>query len=164
MPRKSHHPFLSSLCAALVALLLFALVSTGEATDKTSPPDEATDYVPPTDVESSDFWEKYDDIADWTTLRLKLTPQQEEKVLPILEKSFELQLSILQDYGIGEGKIPTLTREQRETLDAKIIAARAATRVEMIKLLNEEQLEVLKQIQQEFHQEFRKQLDKNTSG
>ena len=59
MPRKSHHPFLSSLCAALVALLLFAVVSTGEAEDK--------------DGLGADFWEKYDDITDWTTLRLNLT-------------------------------------------------------------------------------------------
>ncbi|MBY6190379.1 ribosome-recycling factor [Microbulbifer agarilyticus] len=148
MPRKSHHPFWSSLCAALVALLLFAVVNTGKAGDD--------------DTLGPDFWEKYDDIADWTTLRLNLTPEQEDKVLPILERNFELQLTILKDYGFGKGKLPKLTREQREELDAKIIATRAATRVEMVKVLNKEQLEELKKMQTEFHQEFRKRLDKKT--
>ncbi|QKX15978.1 hypothetical protein [Microbulbifer sp. YPW1] len=109
----------------------------------------------------SDFWEKYDDITDWVSLRLKLTPEQEEKALPLMEKNFELQLNILEDYGFARGKMPKLTREQKEELDAKIIAVRAATRVEMVKILNAEQLEELKKIQQEYHEEFRRRLNEN---
>lgn len=140
MTPESRDPFWSSFSAALFALLLFTVVSTSKA------------------VDSDDFWEKYDDIADWVTLQLKLTPEQEEKALPLMEKSFELQLHILEDYGFAPGKRPKLTREQKEEIDAKIIAARAATRVEMVKILNEEQLEELKKIQTEFHQSFRKKL------
>ena len=147
MSPESRDPFWSSFCAALFALLLFTVVSTGRALDS--------------DGLGADFWEKYDDITDWVTLQLKLTPEQEDKVLPIMERSFELQLSILEDYGFAKGKMPKLTREQKEELDAKIIATRAATRVEMVKVLNTQQLEELKKIQQEFHDEFRKRLAKN---
>ena len=147
MSPESRHPFWSSFSAALFALLLFTVVSTGKALEN--------------DGLGADFWEKYDDITDWITLRLKLTAEQEDKVLPLLERSFELQLSILEDYGFAKGKMPKLTREQKEELDAKIIASRAATRVEMVKILNAQQLEELKKIQQEFHQEFRRRLEKN---
>ncbi|WGL16216.1 hypothetical protein PVT68_15765 [Microbulbifer bruguierae] len=144
MSPESRDPFWSSLTAALFALLLFTVVSTGKALDAKGLGD--------------DFWEKYDDITDWVSLRLKLTPEQEQKALPILEKSFELKLAILQDYGLKNGKMPRLTQMQKEEIDAKIIAARAATRAELVPILNAEQLEELKKIQLEFHQEFRRRL------
>lgn len=147
MSPESRHPFWSSFCAALFALLLFTVISTGKAVENSGL--------------GSDFWEKYDDITDWVSLRLKLTPEQEEKALPLMEKNFELQLNILEDYGFARGKMPKLTREQKEELDAKIIAVRAATRVEMVKILNAEQLEELKKIQQEYHEEFRRRLNEN---
>ncbi|MBN8430535.1 hypothetical protein JF535_06685 [Microbulbifer salipaludis] len=147
MSRESHDPFWSSLSAAIFALLLIAAISTGKAATA--------------DGLGDDFWEKYDDITDWITLRLKLTPEQEDKALPLMEKNFELQLAILEDYGFERGKMPKLTREQKEELDAKIVAVRAATRVEMVKILNAEQLEELKKIQQEYHDEFRRRLAKN---
>lgn len=147
MPLKSRDPFWTSLSAAICALLLFTLVSTGKAVDTSGLGD--------------DFWEKYDDIADWVTLRLELTPEQEEKALPLMEKNFELQLLILKDYGFARGKMPKLTREQKEELDAKIISVRAATRTEMVRILNAEQLEELKKIQQEYHDEFRRRLAEN---
>ncbi|MCK7596171.1 hypothetical protein M0G74_02685 [Microbulbifer sp. CAU 1566] len=147
MSPESRNPFWSSLSAALFALLLFTVVSTGKAVDNSGLGD--------------DFWEKYDDITDWITLRLKLTPEQEDKALPLLEKSFELQLMIIKDYGFADGKMPKLTQMQKEELDAKIIATRAATRAEMVKILNPEQLEELKKIQREFHEEFRRRLAEN---
>lgn len=147
MSPESRDPFWSSFSAALFALLLFTVVSTGKAIDTSGLGD--------------DFWEKYDDITDWVSLRLKLTPEQEEKALPLLEKSFEEKLTILEEYGFAKGKMPKLSREQKEELDAKIIAARAATRAGMVSILNAEQLEELKKIQQEFHNEFRRRLAKN---
>ncbi|WP_153039251.1 hypothetical protein [Microbulbifer sp. Q7] len=146
MSRDCHAPFWSSLSAAIFALLLVAAISTGKA---------AAGGL------GDDFWEKYDDITDWITLRLKLTPEQEEKALPLMQKNFELKLAILEDYGFERGKMPKLTREQKEELDAKIVAVRAATRVEMVKILNAEQLEELKKIQQEYHDEFRRRLAEN---
>ncbi|MFV8781444.1 hypothetical protein ACNKU7_03375 [Microbulbifer sp. SA54] len=147
MHAEARDPFWSSFSAALCALLLFSIVTTGQAADS--------------DDLSDDFWEKYADITDWVTLRLKLTPEQETKVLPLMEKSFELQLKILEDYGFSQGKMPKLTREQKEEIDAKIIAARAATRAEMVRILNEDQLAELKKIQQEFHESFRSKLAEN---
>ena len=147
MSPESRNPFWSSLSAAIFALLLFTVISTGKAVETSGLGD--------------DFWEKYDDIADWVTLRLKLTPEQEEKALPLMEKNFQLQLLILKDYGFARGKMPKLTREQKEELDAKIISVRAATRTEMVRILNAEQLEELKKIQQEYHDEFRRRLKEN---
>ncbi|WP_160152580.1 hypothetical protein [Microbulbifer sp. ALW1] len=147
MSPESRNPFWSSLSAALFALLLFTVVSTGKAVDSTGLGD--------------DFWEKYDDITDWVSLRLKLTPEQEDKALPLLDKSFDLKLMILKDYGFADGKMPKLTREQKEELDAKIIATRAALRAEMVPILNAEQLEELKKLQNEFHDEFRRRLAEN---
>lgn len=147
MRPESRDPFWSSFSAALFALLLFTVVSSGKALD--------------TSGLSSDFWEKYDDITDWITLRLQLTPEQEEKALPLLEKSFDLKLAILKQYGFDNGKMPKLTDPQKEELDAKIIAARATTRAEMVPILNPAQLEELKKIQREFHEEFRRRLAEN---
>ncbi|MBB5212450.1 hypothetical protein [Microbulbifer hydrolyticus] len=147
MPPESRDPFWSSLSAALFALLLFTVVSTGKAVDTSGLGD--------------DFWEKYDDITDWVSLRLKLTPEQEDQALPLIENNFEQQLSLLREYGFARGKMPKLTREQKEELDAKIIGVRAATRAEMVKILSAEQLEELKKIQQEYHDEFRRRLAKN---
>ncbi|MFC6632936.1 hypothetical protein [Microbulbifer taiwanensis] len=109
----------------------------------------------------TDFWEKYDDIADWLTLRLKLTPEQEDKALPILDKTFDDQLALLKEYGIEVGKEkekPKLSVKQREELDAKMIAIRAETRAKLVPLLNADQLKELKKVQEEFHEEFRKRL------
>lgn len=106
-----------------------------------------------------DFWEKYDDIADWLTLRLKLTPEQEDQVLPILDKTFDTQLALLKEYGIKVGQEnPKLSVKQREELDAKMIAIRAETRAKLVPLLNADQLKEVKKIQEEFHEEFRKRL------
>ncbi|TLM79826.1 hypothetical protein ACONUD_00095 [Microbulbifer harenosus] len=144
MSPESRDPFWSSLSAALFALLLFTVVSTGKAVD--------------TSGLGADFWEKYDDITDWATLRLQLTPEQEEKALPLLQESFEKKLAILKEYGFDKGVMPELTADQKKELVAKILAARAATRAGMASILNPQQLEELKKIQQEFHEEFQRRL------
>ena len=105
-----------------------------------------------------DFWEKYDDIADWVTLRLKLTPEQEKTVLPILEKNFQKQKAMLKQYGFLSGSVPKLTRKQKEEIDAKMIAIRADTRAQLVSILNEKQLKEVKKIQREYHEEFRRRL------
>ena len=108
-----------------------------------------------------DFWERYTDVADWLTLRLKLTPEQEAEVLPLLEKSFELKLLLLDDYGMKNGKMPKLTDQQKEELDAGMIGIRAAERGELVKMLDKQQLEEWKKVQREFHQGFREWLAKH---
>ena len=108
-----------------------------------------------------DFWERYTDVADWLTLRLKLTPEQEAEVLPLLEKSFELKLLLLDDYGMKNGKMPKLTDQQKEELDAGMIGIRAAERGELVKMLDKQQLEEWKKVQREFHQAFREWLAKH---
>lgn len=144
MHAEAREPFWSSFSAALCALLLFSIVSTGNAAES--------------EGLSDDFWEKYADINDWLSLRLKLTPEQEDKVLPILEKNFERKITVLKEYGFQPGKRPDLSDQQKEEIDAKFIAIRAATRAELVKILNPEQLAELKKVQQEFHEGFRKKL------
>ncbi|WP_158681656.1 hypothetical protein [Microbulbifer pacificus] len=151
MTCDTQNSFWSNLSAAILALLLSSLltISSSHASDAKL-------------GSMDDFWEKYDDIADWVTLRLKLTPEQEGKMLPLMEKNFELQMAVMKEYGIEPGKmVPKLTTEQKEEIDAKLIAVRASTRVEAVHILNEEQLEELKKIQKEFHQELRARLKDN---
>lgn len=107
-----------------------------------------------------DFWEKYDDIADWVTLRLELTPEQEQKVLPILEQDFQRKKEMLKSYGFLSGDKPHLSEQEVEEIDAKMIAIRAETRAKLVPLLAPDQLETLKEIQREYHQDFRERLDK----
>ncbi|WP_043319097.1 hypothetical protein [Microbulbifer sp. HZ11] len=146
----SQNSLWSNLSAAILAILLSSILSF---------PSHASDEKLGS---MDDFWEKYDDIADWMTIRLKLTPEQEDKLLPLMEKNFELKMAVLKEYGIEPGKeIPELTREQKEELDAKLIAIRAATRVEAITVLNEQQLKELKAVQREYHEDFRSQLAEN---
>ncbi|KUJ82550.1 hypothetical protein AWR36_012235 [Microbulbifer flavimaris] len=106
-----------------------------------------------------DFWEKYDDITDWVTLRLELTPEQEEKVLPILEQNFQRKKAMLKSYGFLSGATPHLSEQEVEEIDAKMIAIRAETRAKLVPLLAPDQLKSLKQIQREYHQDFRERLD-----
>ncbi|WP_250459009.1 hypothetical protein [Microbulbifer litoralis] len=108
------------------------------------------------------FWEKYDDIADWLTLRLKLTPEQENSALPILEQNFEKKKAMLKEYGFLSGDIPTLDQKQKEEIDAKMIAIRAETRAQLVSVLDERQLEELKKVQREYHEEFRRRLKQHT--
>ncbi|WP_323845364.1 hypothetical protein [Microbulbifer magnicolonia] len=106
-----------------------------------------------------DFWEKYDDITDWVTLRLKLTPEQEESVLPTISQGFERRLELLERYGFSPNKKrPKLSRVQKEEIDAKMLAIGADTRARLVPILNEKQLEELKKIQREFHRDFRHRL------
>ena len=107
---------------------------------------------------SGDFWEKYDDIADWVSLRLKLTPEQEKSVLPILSGNFERRLELLKKYGFSPSKRPKLSRVQKEEIDARMIGIGADTRARLVPILNEKQLEELKKIQHEFHMDFRRRL------
>lgn len=150
MSFESRNPFWSSFSAALLAILLSSILSF---------PSQASDSKLGS---MDDFWEKYDDISDWVTLRLKLTPEQEDKALPLMQENFESQMAIMEAYGIEPGKkVPELTAKQKEEIDAKITAVRTATRAEMVKILNAEQLEELVKIQQEYHQELRKRLARN---
>lgn len=107
-----------------------------------------------------DFWQKYGDVTDWVSKRLNLTPEQAQEALPIIKTSFELKKLMLEDYGLKDGKMPPLTDEQKEELDAGMIAIRANTRGEMVKILNKEQLEELKKIQEEYHLAYREWLSK----
>ncbi|WP_237055339.1 hypothetical protein [Microbulbifer sediminum] len=105
-----------------------------------------------------DFWEKYDDVTDWVTLKLNLTPEQEETVLPILQENFRRKKEMLKSYGFLSGEAPELTKKQREEIDAKMIAIRAETRAQLVDILDEDQLQSLKELQLEYHEEFRRRL------
>ncbi|WP_295799346.1 hypothetical protein [uncultured Microbulbifer sp.] len=143
MQYEAREPFWSSFSAALCALLLYTFVSTGHGA-----------------TSNDDFWEKYADVSNWASIRLKLTPEQEAKALPILEKNFDRKLQVLEEFGFTDQKTPKLTEQQLEQIDAKFIAIRAETRAEMAAILNAEQLEELKKIQREYHEEFRARIPK----
>ncbi|GAA5524126.1 hypothetical protein Maes01_00680 [Microbulbifer aestuariivivens] len=111
-----------------------------------------------------DFWEKYDDITDWVTLKLDLSPEQEEKVLPILQQDFQRKKKMLKSYGFRSGKSPHLNEQLVEEIDAKMVAIRAETRAKLVPLLSPQQLKSLKEIQSEYHQDFRERLDRLMHG
>ena len=146
MHAEAREPFWSSFSAAICALLLYAIVNTGQAADRGL---------------SDDFWEKYADINDWVSIRLKLTPEQEAKAVPILQENFEKKLQVLQDFGFTDKEMPKLSQAQLEQIDAKFIAIRTETRAQLAAILNPDQLEELKKIQKEYHEEFRARLPQN---
>ncbi|WP_444940791.1 hypothetical protein ACJJI3_20645 [Microbulbifer sp. ZKSA004] len=110
-----------------------------------------------------DFWEKYDDITDWVTLRLQLTPGQEKTVLPIMQKSFAEKKAVLEKYGLLSGEKVALTPKQRGEIGAQFAAISLETHKELEGILNKEQLRKAQKIQQEFLSEFAARLRTKTS-
>ncbi|USD20831.1 hypothetical protein MJO52_17470 [Microbulbifer variabilis] len=96
-----------------------------------------------------DFWEKYDDITDWVTLRLQLTPGQEKVVLPILQKSLAEKKAVLDRYGILDNPKLTLTPKQRGEIGAQLATISAQVNKELEGILKKQQMRELGKIQHE---------------
>ncbi|GAA5443436.1 hypothetical protein Misp06_01613 [Microbulbifer sp. NBRC 101763] len=107
---------------------------------------------------NADFWEKYDDITDWVTLRLQLTPEQEKVVLPILQESFAEKKAVLEAYSLLSDKKIDLTPKQRGEIGAQMAAISAQTLKELKGKLNQKQLKEAGRIQHEFLREFANRL------
>ncbi|MFS1523104.1 hypothetical protein ACL7TT_03165 [Microbulbifer sp. 2304DJ12-6] len=105
-----------------------------------------------------DFWEKYDDLTDWVTLRLQLTPEQEKVVLPVMQRSFAKQKSLLQSYGLANSTKPSLTPGQRGEIGAQLAVISARNYRELQGMLNEKQLREASKIQREFLRAFAARL------
>ncbi|GAB2886805.1 hypothetical protein ACCI51_00890 [Microbulbifer echini] len=101
---------------------------------------------------NADFWERYDDINDWVTLRLQLTPGQKKAVLPIMQKSIAEKKAVLEHYGFLSGDKIRLTPKQRGEIGAQLAAISAQTLKELKGILNKQQLKEVSRIQQEFLQ------------
>ncbi|MFA0810992.1 hypothetical protein [Microbulbifer epialgicus] len=99
---------------------------------------------------NADFWEKYDDLTDWVTLRLKLTPEQEKVVLPIMQKSFAEKKAVLENYGLLSEPKPSLTPQQRGEIKAQLAVISARALKELRGTLNRKQLKEAARIQHEF--------------
>ncbi|MCO1333174.1 hypothetical protein MO867_02360 [Microbulbifer sp. OS29] len=112
---------------------------------------------------SPDFWEKYDDITDWVTLRLQLTPGQEKTVLPIMQKSFAKKKAVLERYGLLSGTKIVLTPKQRGEIGAQLAAISLQARKELEGTLNKVQMREAQKIQQEFLSEFAARLRARTT-
>ncbi|WKD48880.1 hypothetical protein [Microbulbifer spongiae] len=105
-----------------------------------------------------DFWEKYDDLTDWVTLRLQLTPEQEKDVLPVMQRSFAKQKSLLQSYGLANSAKRNLTPKQRGEIGAQLAVISAQSYRELQGMLNEKQLREASKIQREFLRAFAARL------
>ncbi|GMG87343.1 hypothetical protein [Biformimicrobium ophioploci] len=106
----------------------------------------------------ADFWEKYADITDWMTLEMKLTPEQEKKVLPMLQDSFKSKVQVLKDYGFEVGKKPELSCEQILEIDEKILKVRVETVKKVKPELSEEQVQSYIDIVRGFHMDMKERL------
>ncbi|WP_226642847.1 hypothetical protein [Microbulbifer variabilis] len=107
---------------------------------------------------SPDFWEKYDDITDWVTLRLQLTPGQEKAVLPIMQKSLAEKKAVLERYGVLNNPKVRLTPKQRGEIGAQLATISAQSNKELEGILNQQQMAALGKIQHEFLMELAARL------
>ncbi|WP_444919977.1 hypothetical protein ACJJID_13815 [Microbulbifer sp. CnH-101-G] len=105
-----------------------------------------------------DFWEKYDDITDWVTLRLQLTPGQEKVVLPIMQKSLAEKKAVLERYGVLNNPKLTLTPKQRGEIGAQLATITGQTNKELEGILKQQQMKELGKIQHELLMELAARL------
>lgn len=95
--------------------------------------------------------------------RLGLTPEQEKRVMPILEAGRDRQLAILESYGIGRGQKPSLRLRQKLKLAREMKAARADTVSALSRHMSPEQIAVYKDIQDERRERMKAYLKKQKS-
>jgi len=112
---------------------------------------------------NADFWEKYDDISDWVTLRLQLTPEQEDVVLPIMKESFAEKKAVLEAYGLLSDAKINLTPKQRGEIGAQLASISAQTLQDLRGKVNQKQLKEAGRIQHEFLREFSARLRARTA-
>jgi hypothetical protein len=87
--------------------------------------------------------------AEENRARLGLTPEQEAQVKPILERSRERRLDILERYGFGDGQKPSLRLREKLSLAKEMKAVRAETDAALSRHLSREQMAIYADIQDE---------------
>ena len=87
--------------------------------------------------------------------RLKLTPEQTERLEPIFLESLAARRDILAKYGVSADERPELSMRQKISLARELRAARNASDAEIGEHLTAEQRAELKKIQDEWRDRFR---------
>ena len=87
--------------------------------------------------------------------RLKLTPEQTERLEPIFLESLAARRDILAKYGVSGDARPELSTRQKISLARELRAARNASDAEIGEHLNAEQRAELRKIQDEWRNQFR---------
>ena len=87
--------------------------------------------------------------------RLKLTPEQTERLEPIFLESLAARRDILAKYGVSGDERPELSMRQKISLARELRAARNASDAEIGEHLTAEQRAELKKIQDEWRDRFR---------
>lgn len=93
-----------------------------------------------------------------TQERLQLTEAQKAEVAPILEKSREKRLSILEGYGFGGGSKPELSFREKRALAKEMKAVRGDTEKQLATVLSAEQMAEYKKIQDENRDRLRERM------
>ncbi|WP_444929749.1 hypothetical protein ACJJIF_18465 [Microbulbifer sp. SSSA002] len=107
---------------------------------------------------SADFWEKYDDITDWVTLRLQLTPAQKKVVVPILQQSFAEKKAVLKSHGLlGDNKV-TLSPKLRSEIGTEMAVISNQSLEKLREVLSTTQMREVQKIQMEFISEVANRL------
>ena len=97
-----------------------------------------------------------------TQQRLGLTDGQVEEMTPILKSQIKTMAATLKRYGIdpesGQKPEKSLSRQDAQRMSKELELVRADTHQRLASILNEEQLEDFKQIQQERKKETQKRM------
>lgn len=101
--------------------------------------------------------------AEENRVRLGLTQEQEAQVKPILERSRERRLDILERYGFGDGQKPSLRLREKLSLAKEMKAVRQETDAALSRHLSREQMAIYADIQDE-HRERMKKYMKDRKG
>lgn len=91
--------------------------------------------------------------------RLNLSEEQEKQINPIVEASRDKKIAILERYGFGKGKKPTLSLRTKIKLGKEMKAVRKDTEKALSRYLTPDQLKEYKKIQDESRSLMKKAMN-----
>lgn len=113
----------------------------------------------PSDTQKQQFEQYLENVSQ----RLQLTEAQRTDLEPILSKSFEDRMNILQSYGFSKETRPKLSLRKKLALRSDMNELRDQTRQDVSGILNDHQLDEFLEIQEENRKQMRKRSDKKPS-
>ncbi|WP_461535057.1 hypothetical protein [Spongorhabdus nitratireducens] len=108
--------------------------------------------------------EKIEQQLQDTKARLKLTPEQEAKLTPILEASREKRMEVFEKYGLGNsGERKKLSFREKRALGKEMKTLRTETNKQVKEVLSEDQYNEYLVIQDERKQKMRERIQNRNS-
>ena len=111
------------------------------------------------DTQKQQFEQHLENVSQ----RLQLTEAQRTDLEPILSKSFEDRMNILQSYGFSKETRPKLSLRKKLALRSDMNELKDQTRQDVSVILNDHQMDEFLEIQVENRKQMRERSDKKSS-